>query len=186
VAFRIDSELGENAINFENAWDLSVERRKKRCLPRSDVSAKRFDYQAIGMLGSQVQRMMSIVDFNNVTFVLYDDFKSDPSFQYARVIKFLGLYNDERQQFPVINANRVKKSELFDYAIRVMSKVKSMTGINPNLGLLSTLKNFNTKYSERQPLTEQMTMDLCSFYKSDVILLEEIIGRDLSHWIESC
>lgn len=173
---------GENIVDFEKAWELSSERREKRLLPRRGVSAKRFDYQSIGMLGSQVQRMMNIVSSENVIFILYDDFKSDPASQYEKTLFFLGLDDDSRQRFQVVNSNRVKKSKMADHAVRAAYKLKNTFGVNTNLGLLSALRRINTKYTERLPLSEQMLLKLHAFYEEEVLLLGKIVGRDLSGW----
>ncbi|MDA1076371.1 MAG: sulfotransferase, partial [Proteobacteria bacterium] len=98
--------LDENEPDFQQAWAMQDRRASGVDIPDSCREPKLLCYRSIGMLGAQVERMLNVVRRSNIHFIAYDDFASNQRAAYEGVLRFLGLADDDRQEFPRVNANR--------------------------------------------------------------------------------
>lgn len=57
-----------------------------------------------------------------------------------------------------------------------------MLGIK-ELGILDTIRSFNTKVAAREPLSDDLRVEMIAEFTPDVQKLAQLIGRDLSHWL---
>ena len=63
-------------------------------------------YRELVCFSAQIERYLEIFGEECVHLIDYEDFACDPKGAYERVLSFLGLDSDERNDFPVVNANR--------------------------------------------------------------------------------
>ena len=105
VAYAFYSQIklhGFEQRDFESAWDNPME--------IADAPSWLLDYRRIASLGWQAQRLLDTVPSEQLLLVDFNDFKSDTRQTYLRVLEFLGLEDDGRQEFPVVNASRAARS----------------------------------------------------------------------------
>jgi len=178
----------EDISDFEEAWGLEDDRRHNRKVPVSCRSRKWLYYSEWGKLGSQIKRLYRIAHINQVKVIVFDDFVQDTAAVYRDVLSFLSVPDDGRREFPVVNERKSVKSPAFQRLLAVGEKyvapaLRDVFGRSRWFGIRTRLTRLNSFSSEKKVLTEAFSEELRSFYVDEVMLLSEIINRDLSSWI---
>jgi hypothetical protein len=189
----------ENEKSFIKAWELEKERKKGKCIPLSCPDAKVLFYSEWGKLGTQLKRILNIVPREQIKIILFEDFALNPKKVYQDVLDFLNLPDDGRQEFPRINERRVIKYfivhrlsktlswRLWRPVITVITKGK---GIGPiitrkqGVGLLEYIFNKWNSAPADKKIDPEIYGRIVSFYKEEILILEELLKRNLSHWLE--
>jgi len=104
----------ENVRDFRAAWDLQDARRQGRHLPLFTWARRRLLYGEACALGAQMERLLAVAARERVLPVVLDDMATDPSAEYLRVLRFLGVADDGRKDFPVRNRARVPQHPILD------------------------------------------------------------------------
>jgi len=177
----------EDVLDFEEAWRKQDERTRGRSVPRFCVDRSMLMYSELGMLGSQLERVLALAPAEQVKVVVFDDLAEDPRGVYEEVLAFLSLPDDGRTEFPRMNASRRARSPLLQHALRhVMSgsaRTKRALGINGGLGVLKWANKRNRIDWPRPPLSVAFEAELREHFREDVELLSGLLGRDLSPWL---
>jgi hypothetical protein len=180
--------FNENVQDFGRAWRLSPERREGLQVPPGCKDPILLDYPAWCRLGEQLERLFSIVTHERVLVLVLDDVKENPRREYLRVLEFLDVPDDGRQEFPVFNPARAWRSPRIGRAIRALArfvaKSKHIQGWLPrrSFGFVRHLEAWNTQYRPRPPLPEDLRMELEAYFADDVRKLEELLGRKFPSW----
>jgi hypothetical protein len=182
------SRINEDVSDFETAWKLQDKRKQGLQLPKDIREPKVVQYRDVCMIGAQVERLLRQVDKENVLFIFFDDFKADPQSIYEKACNFLSLKNDGRTDFPVVNQNQDIRFGGLSKMINKMGRsskiieMKRKLGIPKGKSLLGLLDKMNRKKVERKPLDSKFKNDLTESFLDDIILLESLLNRNLSHW----
>jgi len=134
-------------------------------------------------LGWQLQRLLARVSPDRIHVIVHDDMKRDPAATYACLLDFLGVEHVMPTAFERVNAAKQRKSFLFDALVLRLSALKRRVGITRRLNLLRRLRRWNVTYRERDAQAAEVQASLRAAYAEDVILLESLLERDLSHWL---
>ena len=183
--------FNENIESFSKAWELVPERQKGRRIPSTCKDPKLLDYPAWCRLGEQLERLYALVPRERVQVVVLDDVKQNPRQEYLKVLDFLGVIDDGRQEFPVHNQARDWRYPQVGRAIRVLGKAvgwsKHVKGLFPrrSLGIVGGLQALNTKQKPRPPLPPDLSSEIFAFFDEDLVKLENILGRKFSQWRSS-
>ena len=184
-------DLDEDQRDFETAWRLQEERREGRSMPASCRAAVRLQYRQVFLLGQHVEKVLRLFSREQVKLVLYDDFAADTRAVYQDVLRFLGVEDDGRTDFPRINASKVNRSRWLAAMtlqtprsiMRPVAAVKEKLGIK-SLGIGRALIWLNRREARRKPLPPELRRELIEAFRDDVELLSRIMNRDLSHWLK--
>jgi len=180
--------FNENIEDFWQAWQLAPKRRAGERVPPGCKDPVLLDYPAWCRLGEQMERLFRIVSRERVLVLVLDDVKENPRREYLRVLEFLDVPDDGRQEFPVFNPAREWRSPRIGRAIRALArfvaKSKHVQGWLPkrSLGIVRRLQAWNTRYRPRPPLPEDLRLELEACFADDVRRLEELLGREFPHW----
>jgi hypothetical protein len=182
----------ESIRDFENAWSLQGARSHGQQIPPSCVSPEILCYKRIGQLGSQVKALLEIFPRDQIHFILFDDFIADTRDEYQRLLHFLNLPMDSRLDFPCINENRRYKWQwlgqfprwIRSYFARPLSKLRRQSSFK-GTGLLKLIDYFNVEIEPRPPLRPEFRQYLQEQFHDEVMLLQELLGQQLSPWLES-
>ncbi len=179
----------ENVRDFKEAWRLREERHKGKNIPASCPDPKILHYGEMFKLGEQLERLYKHAPKEKVLVIFFDDFKQDTRREYKRVLDFLGVEDDDREEFPVMNKSVSVESDaaLKSYrTIGVLAKIKTALGIRKRFGILrfiqSIIKKFVPRKSEKQELDPAFKKELIEYFSADIGKLSELTNRDLSHW----
>lgn len=179
----------EQEQDFETAWYLQSLRKQGKKIPTTCREAELLQYAAVGKLGKQIERLFTIFPRQQVEIIWFEDFISNTQQVYDRVLDFLAVPHDNRTDFSRINENKKHKlsvlgrfSEKPPVAFtEILMQTKKILGID-RLGLLDTIRSFNTKTGSRSPLKESFHIEIAKEFKDDVNKLAKILDKDLSNW----
>lgn len=181
--------LDEDVSDFEKAWNLQQARSRGDLLPKRCLDPSVLQYGKVAMLGQQVQRLFTLFPREQVHIIFFEDFVKNISNEYKKVVRFLELPPDERTTFPRYNERKGNRSYLVarltqktPKALIASSKVfKKIFGIK-ELNIFPRLRNLNQSPANTQEPPPGLTRHLQQYFHQDILLLERLTGRDLSHW----
>jgi len=176
----------EHIENFWKAWLLSPKRRKGEYIRRITTDSKTLDYQSIGKLGEQVERLLSIVDRKRVFFVFLDELVKDVEQIYKNILKFLGL-KYHKIDFKKYNVAKEPRSKFLMSLIKTAGFIRKKIPIKTQIfefKLYQYLKNLNKKELKKKELDINIRKKLVKFYYEDILLLSKLTERDLSNWLK--
>ncbi len=174
----------ENIEQFEAAWNAQGDRLKNKNVPKTCKDPRQLIYGESCKLGLQLQHLIQTVGEDKVLTVFIDDLKCDPKREYHRVLEFIGVENDLKESFPVINiAKRTRIQWLRTYSRRWFL-FKQKKGWKFGFGLANFLDGYNKVERERLQISEQMQQKLREHFINDIALLSAITNRDLTHWLK--
>ena len=194
VVYSLHSQLlywaEESEPDFEAAWRLQERRRAGLNLPPRSREPSLVQYEHIGRLGTQTQRLLSIFPREQVKLILYDDFAASPQVVYDDVLAFLGVPHDHRSEFPRVNENKRARVPWLGHFLRKPPPMlrKTYRSLKQALGpkridaIKREVVERNTVKERRSPLTEAFRAELVENFREEVALLASILDRDLRHW----
>jgi|SRR5690625_695873 len=176
----------EHIADFRQAWEAQTQRKRGGNVRKLCTEPSLLLYGPACSLGEQVERLQRCVRKEKVLYVLLDDLKNDPGACYRNVLDFIGVQDDQRTEFPVINAASRSRN------LKVAALVKWIVGIRnalhvPRLGvgLLALHKRWNSEPSGRPPMDDQMRAELHQYFAKDIERLQILVNRDLGAWLDS-
>lgn len=185
----------EHIKDFARAWELSHERAKGKQVSRWCREPKFLDYKAICRLGEQLSRLFAIVPRERVLVLILDKLKEDPRGEYLEVLRFLGLEDDGRREFPVKNPAKENRSLLLQKAVRplvnvfLLAKRKLKLPGSPDLNIYlhevyyKVYRRLNTRHRPRVPLPPKLRAEMAEYFRNDVLLLSQLLQEDLTAWL---
>ncbi len=128
--------LHENAPTFEQAWELQEARKQGREIPSTCADPVFLQYRSACSLGKQLERLLFVVPRERVLVIELSELNADPKHQYQRVVGFLGLMDDGRDDFLRQNEARMARSVWLQRVLMFGGKVRRSLGIRHGFGLL--------------------------------------------------
>ncbi len=181
--------LHEDVKNLESAWGLQGDRRLGRNVPPNCAEPKLLQYGEVALQGRQIERLLSIVPGEQVLIILFDELRADTRAVYNRLLHFLDLPDDGRQEFPIANASHAHRYKwLADLVLapppvlaRFVYSVRDHLRANqyPAIGALK--KHLNPA-RDRDPVSDKFEEELRSYFQHDTSRLQSLINQDLDIW----
>lgn len=180
----------EDQRDFQQAWALSPERRAGQRVPKLCQVPWFLDYQSCGQLGRHVERLLQVFPREQIKFILLDDLQQSPQRVYEETLAFLGLESDGRTEFPRFNAGKQNRSPFLAACraavIRSLPRPLVEAGKRIGLGYVSNkVMQLNSRPASKTPLQDDFRREIADFFRDDVGLLGELLGRDLTRWTEN-
>ena len=180
----------ENETDFEAAWKLQETRQQGNMIPPQCREPFFLQYAQMGKLGEQVARLQNVFPSEQVKIIFFEDFVKSTKDIYDEVLEFLGVPSDNRTEFVRINENKSHKlGAVGNFTAKppaaltnVVLKVRDLLGIK-ELGVLDTIRSFNTKVAAREPLSDSLRNEMIEEFTPDIQKLARLSNRDLSHWL---
>jgi len=174
----------ETERNFEAAWELQKRRRNGDDVPFWCDEPKLLLYEDVCLIGTQYERVARIIPKSNLLPILFDDFKRDTRAVWLDVCKFLGIPDDGRSDFPIVNSAKTRRSLFLRRINDAYCRARLFIGFGGfGSGFFSKVGAWNITQRERPPLDPEFLARLKYSFKEDISLLERSLGRDLSHWL---
>lgn len=181
--------LNEDQPDFEAAWRLQARRAQGHDIPRACRAPQFLQYGAIGRYGEQVENLLRHVSRDAVLFIRFEDFRDDPARVYRQTLAFLGLDDDGRSEFPVINASHRHRSRLIAGMVLdppAFLKVpvwRLRTHLRrARYPLIEKIKTHLRQPSRRDALTPELRAEMRAYFRDDLLKLERLLGWDLRSW----
>jgi hypothetical protein len=102
-------EFAEEIADFETAWRLSG-RRPPETIPVTCLEPRTLDYAAMGRFHEQVGRYLDAFRPEQLCVIRFRDWVADPRTVYLQILTFLGLEDDGRTDFPLVNPGSTYRS----------------------------------------------------------------------------
>ncbi len=147
------------------------------------------DYSLICSLGAQVERLLAHVPRSQVHFVLFDDIARKPQAVYEGILAFLGLRTDGKRDFQVHHPRKSHRFPAvgrfvrnppfpFDRIKNFLRRAITATGREPP----HLYRDLLTVRAEKPKIDPRFHQELQTHFASDVRLLQQLTGFDLSAW----
>ncbi len=172
----------EDARNPEKAWRLQNVRMRGEWIPVRCGDAQHLHYGKVCKLGEQLQRLYASASRQRVLVIFFDDFKADPLAVYRNTLEFLGLADDGRIEFPVMNSRSLPRYRTLMQSVEKLGKIKRALGVHKTFGLGDMIRRQPPKDVKPVPLREEFRKELIAFFAQDIQELSRLTGRDLSAW----
>jgi hypothetical protein len=194
---RMQFLLQEDEPDFARAWKLESERERGRHIPRRCLDVRLLFYSQAARFGVQVERLFKVAGRDRAQVIVFDDLKEDALGVYRRAIEFLNVDYDGQTEF-----ERRYESQMYRYRwLQSLLFVPATSGgktvetlqrrtrkYNPDgskrPGLIKRITGFNKVPTRPAPLTPEMTAVLSEELRPDIMHLSDLLGRDLSAWLE--
>jgi hypothetical protein len=195
----------ETVADFGRAWALVQRRREGRAVPRRCVEPRWLDYWEAGRLGRHVAEFFSCVGRERCFVSLFDDLVADPGGQYRRVLDFLELPDDQQSEFlparqssgfkirwlqralkrPPAAALSVLGSEADQFRFSTVSNTRRPAFAKAILAARKHLVDWNKAPAPPVELNSAIQAEMRRMFADDIRLLENVISRDLGHWLRA-
>ncbi len=180
----------EDQADFKTAWDMQHERLQGKHIPKKCREPKLLQYSTIPRFGDQLDRLFTTFPKEQILLLDFDTFIKTPKASYDATLEFLGISNDGRSEFPVINPNKGTRSKLLNdflhnppkLAKRVMNKISGKSLHDLLVRFHGSLKQSNTVHTTRKPIDTEFYNELIDTFAPQIEEAERITGLDLSAW----
>lgn len=172
----------EQVKNFAEAWHMSDARMRGESMMSSGTDPRLLAYKSVCLLGEQIERLYRNVPRDRVHTILLDDVKLDTRATYLSALEFLNLEDDLRTEFIRENPAKTFRLRLFADLPNRLQQIKDMLRIKTNLGIGESISRANTKITPWESLSNDMRLTLENHFYLDILLLQDLLKRDLSAW----
>jgi hypothetical protein len=196
----------ENIRSFDDAWAAVPDRGVGRRIPWSTIDPRFLRYDEGARYGTYVERLFKAVGKERCLVLVFDDLVADPAGQHRRLLEFAGL-----EQVPPPDFKREREGKGVRYlslqqllkrpprillpylaTLRFQGRFSKEAGKKavetlPGSGsksLRKRLLRWNRAPEDKTPVPLAVQSDIQAHYQSEVDKLGELIGRDLSHWLQ--
>jgi hypothetical protein len=98
-------------------------------------------------------------------------------------LRFLGVDDDFRQEFPIYNSARVTRWPRLTRGLFLAIQSKDRLGIRLNLDLWRRVSERNVVTTPRKSQPSAVTDMLRRHFAGEVAILSRLLGRDLQYWL---
>lgn len=180
----------EDETDFERAWDLQAQRQQGLHIPPKCREPRVLQYAKVASFPQQLERAWRHFPQLQVLVVLYDDLVRDLPAVYRKVLNFLGVHDDGRREFPVVNQRKAARFATLNqllhtppaWARRWMARLSGSPLHDRLVTVYSSILRANTRPSEKLGLDPAFRARLADVYAADIDRLEQILGRQLDDW----
>lgn len=165
------------------AWRLSGKRDSSN-MPRTAGEAKMLDYKRLGAFNEQVERYYGAFDPQQILVLRFAEWTRDVRSTYARILAFLELPVDGKDEFPRVNQAHVHRFGFIPALVRepppvVKSAVKLLRRVagRQGLGVGQMLLRLNRRSGSLSSVSPALRQEIQDHYKQDNERLAELLSR---------
>lgn len=142
-------------------------------------------YKRRGFYAAQLARYFELFDASQFRIYLYEDFCADPRRLLQDIFRFLEVDDDFAPDISLRhNVSGVAKNRALQNFLVGRGRVKSFAELlvpeRVRLRAGAAVRRANVA---RQRLDPRLRAELVEDYREDILRLQELTGRDLSHWL---
>ncbi|WP_457642398.1 sulfotransferase family protein [Persephonella sp.] len=149
-----------------------------------------YDYLGFSFYYKPIKAYIEEFGKENVKIYLYEDLKGKPKWVIKDIFEFLGVDSSFTPQNlgKHYNVSAVPKSKAHDLFYKLFVKYNPIK--YPLKAILSEnikdnlRKNVRKVFMKKPQLTKEEREMLKPIFREDILKLQDLIGRDLSHWLE--
>lgn len=139
---------------------------------------------AQGLYATQLSRFWALFPRSNIKVILHSDLKNSALDALNDLFDFVGVERlDHVKVDQIYNVSGIPKSETFQYVVnRLRRKRRVLKRIMPE-GLRKPAMRLANKNLQRVQLSLELRSLLVSYYRAEILVLQNEIKRDLSAWL---
>ncbi|WP_372922300.1 sulfotransferase family protein, partial [Roseovarius sp.] len=164
------------------AWEAQSERLQSRNVPRGVADPKSLHYDRYCRLGTQMHRLLERVPRERVFVILMEDLRDAPDATFRALCWFLEIEERSLPKYAAENTGRLPRLIWLQWAVRLAGLLKKRFGL-PSMGIATRIRDANLSEA-RRTANPALRARLAEHFACEVRLLEQLIGRDLSDWID--
>ncbi|MDB9520293.1 sulfotransferase [Roseofilum reptotaenium CS-1145] len=145
-----------------------------------------------GFYGEHLSYFFDNFDAHQTRVLLYDDLRKNSQEFMRSIYQFIGVdetYKPDTSKRAQVA--KLPKNQTFNKILNTPNPLRKTTAkVLNNLlptsvvqGFRQGLMNLNQSQEKVPPLSEEKRPELIEFYREDILKLQELINRDLSHWL---
>lgn len=174
--------------DFREAIDAESRRRNKNDIPSSVYFPDGLLYTEVYSYYQQVKRYFNVFGEQQVKVILLKDLKNSAEACYKDVLRFLQVGEYLPSNFESHNSNCQLKSDVLRELVRqvpgeTLSTLRTLVPVQSCADIWQQIKPFIVDNFNRKPIDSDLKNRLIDRLKPDIVKLENLIERDLSHWI---
>lgn len=173
----------EPCATFEEALKVEEERIAQGW-------AEFFHYKAMGLYSQQLRRYLDVFSWDNLRVFLYEDLKQDPLSVVKQIFEFLEVDSSFAPDTSTrYNPSGQSRIPLVSYLIRRTPKpAKRIAKALIPEGMRRKIAEWemwqNVKPIAKPKVDPETHRALLDYYRQDILQLQELLNRDLSHWLK--
>ena len=143
-------------------------------------------YKDQGFYYTQLKRYLDLFARDRLKVYLYEDLKSEPLALIQNIFRFLAV--DDRfipdLSEKVRISRPIPKNKTLDLLFSQPNPLKSFfKPLIPKSIRQQVTNNIKQKNSIKPKVSPEIRQQLINEYRDDILKLQDLIGRDLSHWL---
>ncbi len=161
---------------FEAALAMEAERQ------RSSASAFLL-YSEVGRYGEQIARYQTLFSSEQMQIVLNEDLQDHPDRVFSEMFRHIGVDPSFKPKLEHrTNPSGIpKKKALYE---RLKAGGRKVKGLIPKQLAMQLSGALDRRYLTRPNLGKETYNTLLALFREDILYTQELIGRDLSRWLE--
>jgi len=181
VLFTFDEEME----SFQQAWRLSGD-RPANTIPPNCRDLKVLDYKRLGHIADQIARYSAYFSEEQIAVIRFDDWVNDPRTMYLKILKFLGVDDDGRDNFAAINQARYHKNRVVGRLLHhppmwiegPKAFLKKALNVD-SLGVASKVHTFNLARGYTEKPDRELTEMIIHYYRDQRQRIDQLPVRFL-------
>ncbi|MGM0579210.1 MAG: sulfotransferase family protein [Bacteroidota bacterium] len=165
------------------------------CLDKSSIWWQRNDLIKEGFYGQYLEKYFKHFDKSQIKVFLFEELKGNPEKLHKEIFQFLGVDDQFEIDFSITyNQSGFIKNPMVDkligpssFLFKGIKKIipqKSIEKIKDNKFLFKKVNDMRSKNLTKPKLSKELKHKISNdIYKEDIHLLEKLINKDLSHWL---
>jgi hypothetical protein len=143
-------------------------------------------YKEVASYDKHIRKWFDTFGKKNVKVLVFEEFAGNEEKAYKDVLKFLGVNDEFKAKFEVINSNNRVRSILLRDLLRDSWKLpkilqKMIKFVVPH-SIRDKVRKFNDVYERRESLNKDVRKKVLKEMMPSVKRLEKLLGRDLKIW----
>jgi hypothetical protein len=185
--WRYISRIGKRGehLPFEAALEAEDQRMKDPEFQKRETWPSQFYYFHRGLYHDQVKRYIDTFGRGNVKILIFEEFVKDPLKICREVFEFLGVDPDFRPNLKKKNAGNIRHRGLNKLLTEPTGRQARVMAAIPS-SIMGPVRDYLMDWNSKpaKPMDKKLRRELLDRYAPDIKRLEELIQRDLSHWMK--
>jgi hypothetical protein len=160
----------ETAETIEEAWVLQQPRAQGQSIPKMCRDVRYLQYKEACSFGELTRRLFGTVPESRVLHVRLQDLSQDPRGTYLRVLTFLGLSDDGRDNFDRKNESREARYRTLYLLLRRLAPVKRLMIGRRSTGFFGILE----KKTGKPDIAPDFLELLAKEFRNDASVMKEL------------
>ncbi|MBE9063153.1 sulfotransferase domain-containing protein [cf. Phormidesmis sp. LEGE 11477] len=175
-AFCYQVRDGCEQLTFEEALAQEEHRRlEKKRWPG-------WHYERVGFYHEQVKRYFDLFDKKQIKIYLYKDLQADSGAVVKDACRFLNVEDTFTPDLTRRNVSAIPKNMALQNLLIKDNPLKTLVKPFIPIGLRKSIRSQNLK--KKPALSPEIRQKLVADYREDILKLQDLIQKDLSHWLD--